>query len=467
MTVRRSLRLRWSLVTTLVAVGSLVFVDAVSASNAVAGLQEGGGDVTVPTWLYLLTGGAVIGASGLLSMLVTDRAFIDAVYRWSRGVPLRRSVRRIFAVVVGSVGLVVLTLVIYTGLTGPQFSNANFAVLLTFVGGRAGLTMIAYLLGNPWPAINPWRFIARRLPHGFLPYPTDLGVVPAILGLIALIWIETVVPVAAKPATLAVVVLGYSIYTLTGAVVFSPVSWFRYADPLSVLFRYYGTVAPIQRTADGIALRLPGASLRDGETFRDLSGVAFVVLLVWELTYSGFITTAPGARTIGTVVGRGVPPAVAYLVLLVGGYVFFLSIYWFAARRARRRAETYLSVRYLAFRFAPPLLGIAVGYHLAHYFAFFISLSPSLAGVLLNPFSPPLPPRTLVVPGWFGLLEICFVLLGHLLAIWVAHATSFETFSGRLQAIRSQFPFVLVMVVYTILSLWLLSLPVQSPPFVG
>lgn len=466
MNIRRSLRSRWFLATSLVATAVFVFVDAVSASNAVAGLQDGGGDVTVPTWLSLLTGGAVIGASGLLSMLATDRAFIQAVYGWSRTVPLHRPVRRIFAVAMRTLGLVVLTLVIYIGLTGPQFSNANFAVLLTFVGGRAGLTMVVYLLGNPWPTINPWRFITTRLPHGFLPYPANLGVVPAILGLIALIWIEIVVPVTTRPATLAVVVLGYSVYTLVGAVVFSPVSWFRYADPLSVLFRYYGTVAPIQRTADGITFQLPGASLRDGETLRDLSGVAFVVLLVWELTYSGFVTTAPGARTIEAIVGQGVPPAVAYLILLVGGYAFFLSAYWFAARRARRRAETYLSARYLAFRFAPPLLGIAVGYHLAHYLAFFVSLSPSLVGAASNPFSPPLPPQMLALPGWFGLLEITFVLLGHLLAIWVAHATSFELFSGRLQAIRSQFPFVLAMVAYTVLSLWLLSLPIQSPPFV-
>ncbi|TQR22071.1 hypothetical protein C9J85_03070 [Haloferax sp. wsp5] len=36
---------------------------------------------------------------------------------------------------------------------------------------------------------------------------------------------------------------------------------------------------------------------------------------------------------------------------------------------------------------------------------------------------------------------------------------------SRLQAVRSQFPFVAVMILYTILSLWLISLPTANPPF--
>jgi hypothetical protein len=74
---------------------------------------------------------------------------------------------------------------------------------------------------------------------------------------------------------------------------------------------------------------------------------------------------------------------------------------------------------------------------------------------------------TLVLPGWFGLLDVAFVLVGHLLAIWAAHAVSFDVFPGRLQAIRSQYPFVLVMVLYTMLSLWLISMPTAEPAFVS
>lgn len=468
MRVRRSGYSRRFLVLLSLAVLSLVvLVEVATASNVAAGLQDGGGDVEVPTWLYLLTGGAVIGASGLLSMLVTDRALIETVHRRSLRIDTGPVVGRTVALVAGALSLVVLALVVYVGFTGPQIANANAAILVTFVGGRAGLTMVAYLVGDPWPALNPWRFVAERVPNGFVPYPTTLGVFPAVLGLLALIWVEIVVPVNTAPATLALAVLAYSVYTLVGAILVSPDEWFRYADPLAVWFRCYGAVGPIQRTDEGIRLRVPGARLRDSDVIRDLSGMAFIVLLVWELTYSAFVVTPPGARTVEILVGIGLPPAVTYLALLIGGYGLFLGVYWFAARQARRRAQTYLTARYLAFRFAPPLLGIAAGYHLAHYFTFSVSLFPSLLGAVSSPLSPPLPPQTLVLPTWFGTVEIAFVLLGHLFAIWAAHATSFALFSGRLQAIRSQFPFIIVMVLYTMLSLWLLSLPTQEPPFVA
>jgi hypothetical protein len=64
------------------------------------------------------------------------------------------------------------------------------------------------------------------------------------------------------------------------------------------------------------------------------------------------------------------------------------------------------------------------------------------------------------------MLAVAFVLLGHLLAVWVAHASAYDVFPGRLQAVRSQYPFVVVMVLYTMTSLWIVSAPSATPPFV-
>jgi len=89
---------------------------------------------------------------------------------------------------------------------------------------------------------------------------------------------------------------------------------------------------------------------------------------------------------------------------------------------------------------------------------------PTVEVLLLDPFTPPQAPPVAVLPGWFGSVGLAFVVLGHLLAIWVAHAIAFETFTGRLQPIRSQYPFALVMVFYTMTSMWLLGQPYVSPP---
>lgn len=445
----------------------LVASDTAAASNIATGLQDEGRDLQVPTWLYLFTGGAAVGASGLLAMFVTDRRLIEGLHTWRRSAAVGKGVARPLSTLVGALAVVGLVVVVYIGFTGPSVANANLAVLTVFVGGRAGLVMVSYLLVNPWPAVDPWRALSRVLPSGFLEYPDRWGVWPAVCGLLAIIWVEIVFPVNTAPRTLAVAVLVYSALTLAGAVLFSPAIWFRYGDPLGVLFRYYGAVAPIQRTDEGVELVLPGAKLREHDAIDGTSGVAFVVLLVWELTYSGFIVVPAGIATVELVVGLGIPPLATYALLLLAGYGVFVGGYWLATRYAKRLAETYVTAEHLAIRFAPPLLAIAAGYHLAHYFTFFVSLLPSFVLTLGSPLSPPLPPLTLVLPSWFGYLDVTFILVGHLLAIWAAHAASFAIFPSRLQAIRSQYPFVIVMILYTMISLWIVSLPTAEPVFVS
>lgn len=456
------------LLVTSIGVGVLfAFVDIVSAANLSSGLQEGSGDIQVPSWLYLTTGGAAVGASGMLAMFVTDRRLIESIHQASYTVTIRETLHRWGRIIIGTLTVVGLGLVIYTGLTGPRIANANLAILVVFAGCRAGLVMMTYLVGNIWPALNPWRTLSTFLPSRDADYPEQWGVWPAVGGLLVLLWVEIVAAPAQFSRTLVIIVLAYSMYTLLGAVIFSPTDWFHYADPVAVLFRYYGAVAPIQRASSGISIKLPGAKLRKSEVIDGVSGVAFVLLLVWELTYSAFLVTPPGITTVEFIVDLGIPPVGTYLALLLLGYGFFVGSYWLATTYAKRIAETYVTTEFLVIRFAPPLLGIAAGYHLAHYFSFFVSLSPSLVLTVMDPLSPPVPPLTLGLPNWVGLLNIGFILVGHLLAIWAAHATSFAVFPSRLQAIRSQYPLIIVMIVYTMISLWLISLPTTNPAFVG
>ncbi|MFC4249438.1 hypothetical protein ACFOZ7_21315 [Natribaculum luteum] len=456
------------LVATALAVGLAVLsvgTGVVAASNVVAGLSGSGGDVSVPTWLYLATGGGVIGASALLTMLVTDREVIDGYHDGSALFSLE-AIRGAGSLVFGTVGIAALSFVVVVGLVGPRLGSLSAAVLLTFVGVRSVLTIVAYAVGSPWRAINPWRRIASVLPNGYLSYPSGLDAWPAVAALLAFVWLELVAPLTSSSRALVAVVLGYSVLTIAGGVAFSPETWFRRADPLSVWFRLYGAVAPIQRTDDGLEIRPPGARLSDNDLVTDRSTVAFVLALIWELTYSGFVVTPPGVATVETLVGVGVPPALVYLGLLVAGFVLFYRVYLYAVDRTRELAETYVSQRYLAVRYAPPLLAIAAGYHFAHYVGFSISLWPSLVDTMAAPLSPPSNPTVLALPPWFGYVEIVGILLGHALAVWIAHTVSFELFPGRLQAIRSQYPLIVVMIFFTIVSLYLVSLPTVSPPYV-
>ncbi|MFB6126512.1 MAG: hypothetical protein ABEJ79_04340 [Halolamina sp.] len=482
--------------------GGAVAVAALGLAGTAAahggGLSNAGREgLSIPTWLFLTTGGGVIGASFLLASFVTDRGFVARVHAWRRGVALPG---RALALVGRGVGLVGLTVVIVAGLLGPPAALANAAVLVVWVGWWAGLVMATYLVGNVWPAVDPFRALTGLVAAERVPFPERLGRWPAAVGFLLFVWVEVVSPIADDPRLLAGVVVAYAVLGTVVAGLFGQRVWIERVDPVSALFEMYGRVAPVTAVPDvdaveetpttevdvddrgeaaradggsgeppdagagGVAVRLPGAGLVD-RLATDRATVGLVVALLWGTTFDGLVQTPAWVDFARAVVGAGVPAAVLYPAALAAGYVAFLVAYRGACRQARSLAPTYLGADALARAFAPSLLAIAAGYHVAHYLGYFLALSPALASALSAPLSGG-SELVLSLPGWVGAVPIVGVLLGHLLAVWVAHGVAFERFPSRLQAIRSQYAITLVMVAYTMVSLWIVTRPPADPPFI-
>ncbi len=431
--------------------------------------------LAVPTWLFLATGGGVVGASFLLASFVTDRGFLNSLHSWGRTASLPVGALRALGRLLGLVGLGAVLYFGFTSLTlfgvpAPVTPYRNLAILVVWVAWWGGYVATTYLVGDTWPAINPFRTLSEALPSLDREYPERLGAWPSVVGLLALVWVEVTSPLADDPDLLAGVVVAYGAVTLLGAAAFGTDRWFETVDPVARLFRYYGHVAPVHRTDDGLRLRLrlPGSGLTGERLVTGRDEVAFVVAVLFVTTFDGFVATGVWASFARAVVGAGVPALLVYLAAYLVGFVGFYAAFVGAARTARRTAETYLASDYLARRFAPSLLAIAAGYHLAHNLGTFLVLLPTLLSVAASPASPPQnPPQLAGLPGWFGGLELAFVLVAHLLAVWVAHGTAYDLFPGRIQAVKSQYGVTLVMVGYTMLSLWIVSEPYVAPPFVA
>ncbi len=420
--------------------------------------------IAVPMWLFLLTGGGVVGVSFLLASFVTDRRLVDAVHDWGRSLP---DPGRVLSVLVRLAAVGVLALTLLVGALDRTDGVRNLAILVVWVVWWGGYVASTYLFGNTWPTLNPFRTLAEALPSLDRPYPDRLGAWPSVAGLLLLVWIEVVTPLADDPRLLAAVLGAYTVVTVAGAVVVGPDSWFEHVDPLARVFRFYGHLAPVGVEDGRLRLRLPGGAL-PGTILDGRDDVAFVVTLLFVTTYDGFVATGPWAGGVRAAVGVGVPPLLVYLGAYLVGVAGFYLAYRASARLGRRRADTYLSTTYLARRFAPSLLPIAAGYHLAHNLGTVLVLSPTVAAVAASPLAPPpSPPQLAGLPAWFGGLELAFVLLGHLLAVWVAHATAYDLFPSRLQAVRSQYGVTAVMVGYTMLSLWIVTEPYVAPPFIA
>jgi len=434
---------------------------------------------SAPLWFVLLTGGAIVGGSFLFATLLTDHEAIRAINAWRLRLPVPSGVARGVGVLAGVGSVLALAGVLVVAFLGPAFAESNAAVLVVWGGWWAGYTMSVYLLGNTWSLVNPWRWLVgalarlrRVLPDRLAsaavtlrqPFPGRLDRWPAVAGLLGLIWLEVVSPIASNPRLLGAVVIGYTVVTLAGAAVFGRDVWFDRVDPITNVFRCFGRLAPFQRTDDGLAFGLPSSALaRPTEVDRDET--PFVIALLWVTTYDGLVSTPQwGALAEFLVADLGVPGLVVYLVALVGGYALFLWVYRAAAARSRESADSLVSVDYIRRWFVPSLLPIAAGYHVAHFLGYFLRLSGALVATLSDPLTAG-SVSLVTLPGWYGSLQLVFVLVGHLFAIWVAHALSFELFPGKLQPIRSQYPFTAVMVFYTMTSMWIVAQPFSPPPY--
>ena len=115
--------------------------------------------------------------------------------------------------------------------------------------------------------------------------------------------------------------------------------------------------------------------------------------------------------------------------------------------------------------FAPSILPIAAGYHVAHYLASFlvdIQYVQSLTSTILGGS------ELHVTTGFFNTLatvrviwltQAGAVIIGHVLAILVAHALALRLHGDHRRAMLSQLPLALCMVAYTLYGLWLLASP--------
>jgi hypothetical protein len=486
-----------------------LLVALVGTASAHSGSLAGAtASATVPTWLTVLTGGIVVGATFLFTTLLTDHDAMRDVNWWRFTVPIPANPRRVLVWVGRVVSVGTLALVLVTGLTGTTSSTQNFALLAIWAGWWAGYTMTTYLVGNTWPALNPFRAIATGLQRGIAavadsaggPTETDgradgadpnaggdrrpdggvatvrgraltsrtvperWGVWPAVVGLLAMVYIEVVSPIGSDPRALGLTVGAYALVTVAGALVYGE-SWFARVDPVSRVFATYGRVAPIQRDGDGFSLHLPGTVATENVLPDRPGETEFVVALLWVTTYDGLVSTPLWARLLTPIAEVGVPAHLVYVFVLLAGFGVFLGVYRLSSRYVRERADTYVAVGEIARWFAPALVPIAAGYHVAHFLGYFLTLSPALAAVAVAPFAPP-NTVVLVLPDWFGSVKLACVLLGHVVAVWVAHSLAFELFPGVLAPIRSQVPSVVVMVFYTMVSLWVITQPYVAPPFV-
>jgi hypothetical protein len=115
------------------------------------------------------------------------------------------------------------------------------------------------------------------------------------------------------------------------------------------------------------------------------------------------------------------------------------------------------------------LVPIAVAYHLAHYASLLLTTGQFIVPLASDPFgwgwdlfgtrgrSVDL---GIVSPAVYWYAAVALIVIGHVLAVVVAHVEASRRFASHRAALLSQLPMLALMVAYTSLSLWIMAQPI-------
>jgi hypothetical protein len=389
--------------------------------------------------------------------------------------------------------LACLSLAIACGLIGTKDPDDNLNLTLFWDIFLLGFTYATLLIGDVYGICNPWQIVVELLQRAGIDlarprfeYPEALAYWPAVAFYIALVWLELFT--LPGPFQLSLILIAYTAITLAGVWAFGKEAWFRRCEVFAVLFRLIGTLAPLayrQRSADErfeIHVRWPLIGALE-EHPKSISLVVFVLFILAGTTYDGmhqtlfwkyifwhhilfYLQSAAGLASAPEALMERWYETYQHIGLVLAPFLY-LGIYLLILLGAKLATRTSIPLRTLALALSLTILPIAFVYNLAHYFTLILVRTSVLPYLLSDPFGygwNPLnlphmgdPPVLNMAMVWHT--EVALILVGHVLSVWLAHRVALRLFPSRREAIISQVPMLLLMMAYTILGLWVISLP--------
>ena len=472
-------------------------------------------DLPLPLWLYLYGAGAAVLASFVPISLFAgkQKSGEDAPYLYPHFNLLRvgflRALLTSRTLLSGlrllSVGLFLL--VVVTGLLGRQNADANFAPTFVWIIWWVGLGFFTAFVGNVWALVNPWKVIfewadtlIRRLGarNGLElrePYPASWGLWPAVALYGVFVWVENVFPGSSTPVYMAVLVLIYSVLVWGGMVVYGKETWLRRGEVFSVFFGLLARFAPTEvRVVDPtpcqgcsdtygtvekgcvncyerfaraapedreLNLRPPAVGLSRPEPLPP-GGVFFVIAVLAGVAFDGLLETPLWNElrrdlSMPQVVGLVALPLVFFATYL--GFVKLSQLSGGGTGGIRRYAAAYVY----------SLVPIAVAYQVAHYYTLLLVQGQGIIRHVSDPFGRGWDlfgtAGYSIYPGvvdaafvWYS--QVALIVAGHVVAVYLAHLVALRLFEDPVRALRSQFPTLALMILYTVFSLWIISQPI-------
>jgi hypothetical protein len=447
-------------------------------------LAGGRSDLPIPEQLFGLAAAGVLVVSFIgLAVLWPKPKLEDGGFKALPRVISRVLLSGPVAVLCGAVGVFLLGLVVWSGLTGVQVSSANFAPTFVYVIFWLGLVPVSLVFGDVFRAFNPWRAIGRAvawvaqtaarepLPAP-LTYPERLGHWPAAAGILAFGVLEVVAAGGSEPQTVAVATLVYSAATFVAMALYGVEPWCERGEAFGVYFGLFAHISPFTRRGDELGLRRPLSGLAGLSAVPGT--VALLAVMIGTVTFDGasegplWTGLVPGINDFFASLGLSAQLALeaTFLVGLLGAITLVYGFYRLGVAGARSVGGPFSAAR-LAKAFVPSLVPIALAYVAAHYMTFLLFQGQAIAYLASNPLGQ----DGVDILGTagnaidYGLLgaetvwycQVALVVVGHVAALTLAHEKALVVYDEPGVAVRSQYWMLTVMVGFTCLALLLLS----------
>ncbi|WP_454738773.1 hypothetical protein [Cupriavidus necator] len=396
--------------------------------------------------------------------------------------------------------MALLLLCIASGLAGTQNNYANFNMTFIWVICVIVVPYAVAILGDFYAVINPWKALIELIEFvmggtftGVITLPDGFRYCPALGLYMGFVYLELFSETT--PYTTSMALMCYAACNITGASLLGKDKWFSHGEFFGVMLRLIGALAPFewktgayQRGTDvQVCARSPMDSLGSARG-DDMSLVLFILFMLSSTGFDGIHGTAPWV----TFFWENIDPVVVGFLDLTGrkqllfsaqmylGWqraMLFLSPFFYLAvlmgtvTLVARISHPSPGVWEAALRLAPSLVPIALAYHVAHYF----TLAFSQAGQIMKLASDPLgigwnifgTATKDVAPVMFDLgaiwhAQVAFILIGHIAGIYFAHVDTMRSAPCRARAVFAQLPVLALMVLFTTVGLWILSLPLAG-----
>ena len=439
-------------------------------------------DLPVPESFFFTTAAVVLVVSFVVLGALWRRPLLEraAVGRGLPGVLGAIVLSRAVRIVLGAASVGLLALTLATALFGTTIELLNFAPTFIYVIFWLGLPLLSVTLGNVWSVLSPWRALAdatvwaiERTGREARPLldPTErFGRYPAAVALFAFVALELAHPRPAYPRTLGVAAALYSYWALAGMAIYGRDPWTRCGEGFAVAFRLLSRMAPFAVREGRVVVRWPFAGLAGADPTRGT--IVFVAVLLGSTSFDGFSRATTWQDLHGEIRTRLVDQAgwvtdlatTAVNIVGLAGAVGLVVLTYVAATEAARRLVH--APRSLVPDFVLSLVPIAFAYLVAHYFSLFVIQGQFMLSLISDPFGHEwdlfgtvdfAPNLAIVSPETIWYVQVISLTVGHVAGLAIAHDRAVALFQNRGDALRSQYPMLALMVLYTVGGLWLLS----------